>query len=54
MLPKRLEFLKGSGGQAGLLPAVRLEPLAPIAARMASLEKSCTRHKISAHCPGRS
>ena len=28
MLPKRLECLKGSGGQAGLLPAVRLEPLA--------------------------
>ena len=28
MLPKRLGFLKGSGGQAGLLPAVRLEPLA--------------------------
>ena len=29
MLPKRLGFLKGNnGGQAGLLPAVRLEPLA--------------------------
>ena len=28
MLPKRLRFLKGNGGQAGLLPAVRLEPLA--------------------------